>query len=135
MGNREGKRRGGLLAWHTRTPEQQAAILERLRAAGGRQANTSAKARAAQGRRAKAYWDRRAPMSAAKAALLAEMGILDRVPLAGPPPLGLPAGRPRPADYADSAAWALAVNEWDRAEWWRKQQAERAAEEDGDGAA
>lgn len=78
-GDREAKRRGGLvgglLSWHTRTPEQQEAIRARLRAQGGHQANATPKARAAQAARAKAALGR---LTAAKAAFLADVGILRR---------------------------------------------------------
>lgn len=122
VGSREGKRRGGLLAWHTRSPEEQAAILARLRAAGGRQANTSVKARRAQAARAKKRWEARAPMSAEQATFLADIGVLDRVALAGAPPPGMEPGAPRPEDYPDTHTWMIASNEWHATKAWRERQ-------------
>jgi hypothetical protein len=87
-GDREAKRRGGQLggavAWVTRTPEQQEAIRERLRALGrGRQTNKGKAAREAQRERALAGM---AYLSERKAQFLADMGMLRREAPAVPAP-------------------------------------------------
>lgn len=115
LGDRAGKRRGGLVAWHTKTPDEQATVKARLRACGGRQRNTSAKARAAQRARGKAGVLR---PSLKKALFLADLGMMGRMPAAAPvalPAAPQAAGRPRPEDYADASAWLRAVDAWDAA--------------------
>src|SRR4051812_17669854 len=72
-GNKEGKRRGGLVTWATRSDEQQEAIRAMLRAAGGKQQNKSPKAKAAQ--RARALNGMKS-LSAKKALFLADIGVL-----------------------------------------------------------
>jgi hypothetical protein len=132
-GNREAKaaggRRGGLIAWGTRTEEEREAIREMLR--NSRQRNRSKKARAAQGRRGAAVWAAHVagkPMSAAKAAWLAEAGMLKCGGRVMPPARTGPDGvssavqqgvglEPTRADYPMGAAGA---REWAAAVWaWR----------------
>jgi hypothetical protein len=113
VGNRDGKRRGGLVAWHTKTPEQQQAVRAMLAAAGGKQTNSSSRAKAAQQARARAAMAR--PLSRAKAAFLADAGILKSVPL----PNGvntvaevLAAAPPARADFPTREAWLTAMRAW-----------------------
>lgn len=99
-GDKEAKRRGGQLGgavtWVTRTPEEQEAIRERLRALGrGHQTNTSKAARAAQSARARKGMDY---LSARKAEFLADIGVLKTMPITAPmdvaPPVPAPMALP-----------------------------------------
>lgn len=117
MGSRAGKRRGGLVAWHGKTPEEQAAVIARLRANRGRQTNTSLKARAAQAARGRAGMDR---LSARKAGFLADLGMIGRgeapaCPTAAPAAPHVPPAR---AAYPDGDAWLAALKAW--AKWYRE---------------
>lgn len=116
-GDREAKRRGGqaggLLSWHTKSPEEQAAALARLRAYGGHQANKSPKAKAAQRARGKAGMER---LSARKAGFLADIGVLGRAEVPACPSVAPTQpqvqGAPERAAYPDSDTWLAAMKVW-----------------------
>jgi hypothetical protein len=140
MGNREGKRRGGQVSWHTKTLEEQEAIRAMLRKHVGKVkgtgANTSPKARAAQ--RVKGEIGMRKGLTSRKIAFLAESGMLRKVDLAPgdprasvaprlptvppapapvprvAPTVNLGGSRPNREDYADGLEWLMAARAWDR---------------------
>lgn len=115
LGNREGKRRGGLVAWLTRSPEDQERVRAMLRAAGGKQRNTSAKARAAQRRRRLDQNGNARVHSQAQAEFLASIGVLKSAPLIGGA-LTVDDARavpvPKRGDYATPEEWHRALAQW-----------------------
>lgn len=134
-GDREGKRRGGqaggLITWHTRTPDQQGAIRAMLRGSVGKRrgagANRSAKARAAQRARGKAGVLR---PSRAKALFLADLGMMRKDVIVGPLPESLP-GLPVREDYPDREAWRRALDDYHR-ERYRAEMARAAGRGNGE---
>lgn len=131
-GSRAGKARGGkvggMLAWYGKTPDEQAAILGRLRANRRPQANTSPKARRAQAARARAQGKARKSMTAKQAAFLADIGVLRRAPATIHDLT--PAGRPRPEQYSTSEEWCVAVNKWDSNAWYAATHVDDVADEE-----
>lgn len=133
-----GRRVGGSVAWHTLTPEQQAARIAVLRE--HRQSNKSAKARAAQGRRARERYAKGGPASAAQARFLVDAGkgglkwepmpTLVAAPpsaavvYAAPPSRPWPRPKPEGRNYTDSAALLADLATWD-ADAWAAAQRER----------
>lgn len=140
-GSREGKRVGGLLSWYGKTPEEQAATVERLRTHRQTgQTNESKVAKAAQ--RARALAAMEAAMSARKAAFLADKGMLRKVPIAtsgmlppgvyavSPAAVGTPEevlAREREAAAERQARWLAEMSgkPWD-ADAWRAAQRARS---------
>lgn len=95
---RESRQFGGLMSWCGKTPEEQAAVIERLRARRHTGKDyKSAEARAAQHARALAGM---AVLSAKKAQFLADKGMLRKVPIESAAPVYAAA-----AEAERMAAW------------------------------